>query len=127
MPGRCRSTIRCRPTDGSHNRIHPTIPENVMRKSVLATLLAGALLSLHAQATDLLQVYREALANDAQFASAQAALAAGEEKSVQGRSALLPTVAVSGNYGRTNYDADVGGTDVNRSFNANGYTLSLSQ
>ncbi len=98
-----------------------------MRKSVLATLLAGALLSLNAQATDLLQVYREALANDAQFASAQAALAAGEEKSVQGRSALLPTVAVSGNYGRTNYDADVGGTDVNRNFNANGYTLSLSQ
>jgi outer membrane protein len=47
-----------------------------MRKTVLATLLAGSVLSLNAHAIDLLQVYREALANDAVYASARSTLAA---------------------------------------------------
>lgn len=75
-----------------------------MRKSLVATLIAGTFLSLNAHAADLLQVYREALANDAPYASARSALAAGQEKSVQGRAGLLPTAGVSGGYNRSNLE-----------------------
>jgi outer membrane protein len=95
-----------------------------MRNSLIATLIAGAFVSLNAHAIDLLQVYREALANDAPFASARASMAAGREKAPQGRAGLLPTVGVSGNYGRTNFDSNIAPP---RDFNNNGYTLSLSQ
>lgn len=96
-----------------------------MRNSLIATLIAGAFMSLNAQAVDLLQVYQEALANDAQFASARATLAAGQEKTTQGRAGLLPSVALSGNYGRTT--ANVSPPDIDTHFNTSGYTLSLSQ
>jgi outer membrane protein len=95
-----------------------------MRNSLIATLIAGAFVSLNAHAIDLLQVYKEALANDAPFASARASMAAGREKAPQGRAGLLPTVGVSGNYGRTNFDSNIAPP---RDFNNNGYTLSLSQ
>lgn len=71
-----------------------------MRKSVIATLIAGSFLSLNAHALNLLQVYQEALANDAQFASARAALTAGQEKTTQGRAGLLPTLGVGGSRNR---------------------------
>jgi outer membrane protein len=95
-----------------------------MRNSLIATLLAGAFASLNAHAIDLLQVYREALANDAPFAGARASLAAGREKAPQGRAGLLPTVGVSGNYSRSNFESN---TSPSRDFNNNGYTLSLAQ
>lgn len=96
-----------------------------MRNPVIALLLAGAFASLNAHATDVMQAYREALANDAQYASARAALAAGQEKSVQGRSGLLPNVAVSGAYSRNNLDSSNLPRAVD--YSGNGYTLSLSQ
>ncbi len=67
-----------------------------MQKPLIAVLLASAFFSLNAQATDLIQVYQQALANDATYASARAALAAGEEKVTQGRSLLLPTIGING-------------------------------
>jgi outer membrane protein len=67
-----------------------------MQKPLLAVLVSSALFSLSAQAADLVQVYKQALANDATYASARAALAAGQERTVQGRSQLLPTVGLSG-------------------------------
>jgi outer membrane protein len=102
--------------------------ENLMRTTLLATLIAGAFVSLNAHAVDLLQVYQEALANDAPYASARASLAAGREKETQGRSGLLPQIGVTGNYGRNNLDLNAGGIDVpTRDFSANGYTIALSQ
>ncbi|OWW19113.1 TolC family outer membrane protein [Noviherbaspirillum denitrificans] len=98
-----------------------------MRKSVIATLLAGSFLSLNARAIDLVQVYREALANDAPFASARAQLTAGQEKSTQGRAGLLPTIGVGGSYTRNNLDSTTAGVTANRDFNSRGYTVSLSQ
>ena len=98
-----------------------------MRNPVIATLLAGAFLSLNAHAIDLLQVYREALANDAQYASARAQLAAGQEKSTQGRAGLLPTVGVGGSYNRSDLEATSAGATSSRDFNSHGYTVSLSQ
>jgi outer membrane protein len=98
-----------------------------MRQTLLATLLAGAFLSLNAQAIDILQVYREALANDAQYASARAAAEAGQETSVQARAGLLPTIGLSGNVTRNDLDASSAFTNVSRDYNSRGYTLSLSQ
>ncbi|HYC42475.1 MAG TPA: TolC family outer membrane protein [Noviherbaspirillum sp.] len=98
-----------------------------MRKSVIATLLAGSFLSLNAQALDLIQVYREALANDAPFASARAQLTAGQERSTQGRAGLLPTVGVGGSYNRNDLESNSSGITTNRDFTSRGYTVSLSQ
>ncbi|WP_151636538.1 TolC family outer membrane protein [Noviherbaspirillum aerium] len=98
-----------------------------MRKTVLATLLAGSFLSLNAHAIDLLQVYREALANDAVYASARATLAAGQEREVQGRAGLLPQIGVGGNVNRTNADISAAGAEIGRNFTARGYSVSLSQ
>jgi len=69
-----------------------------MQKPLLAVLVASAMFSLNTQAADLVQVYKQALANDATYASARAALAAGQEKTTQGRSGLLPTIFASGQH-----------------------------
>jgi outer membrane protein len=99
-----------------------------MRNSLIAILIAGACASMNAHAIDLLQVYKEALANDAQYASARATLTAGEERLPQGRSGLLPTVGLSGSYSRSNSDTSAGGIEASSpTFNSKGYTLSLSQ
>src|SRR5450830_717302 len=75
-----------------------------MQKPLIAALIASACLSLSlaAHAADLIQVYQQALANDAVYASARASLAAGREKVPQGRAGLLPTVGVTGSYARNN-------------------------
>src|SRR5204863_7151698 len=77
MPGRARSTRRCQFTDKVYS----------MRRVLL---LALAFIASPAPAQDLLQVYRDAKAFDAQYASAKYALQAGLEKLPQGRSLLLP-------------------------------------
>jgi outer membrane protein len=75
-----------------------------MQKPLIAVLLASAFFSLNAQAADLLQVYQQALANDATYASARAAAQAGRERVPQGRAGLLPTVGITGNVTRNNTD-----------------------
>jgi outer membrane protein len=85
-----------------------------------AALIGGLFLSLNVHAVDLLQVYQQALTNDAVYASARANLSAGQEASVQGRAALLPLVGVGGTSQRTSRS---GLSDSS----SNNYTLSLSQ
>lgn len=68
------------------------------RLTLLASLVAGALMSLDAQAADLLQIYKMALTNDPVYASARASMVAGEEKITQGRSGLLPNISINGSY-----------------------------
>jgi outer membrane protein len=94
-----------------------------MRNFVLAPLIACAFLSQAAQAADLLQVYRDAVSNDAVIASARAALAAGEERSVQGRAGLLPTIAFGGSNSRVNASSGAYSSD----YNSNNYALTLTQ
>jgi len=48
------------------------------------------------QAADLMSIYQEALAQDAQYRSARAAYQAAQEKLVQGRAGFLPTITLSG-------------------------------
>ena len=75
-----------------------------MQKPLIAMLLASAFVSFDANAIDLIQVYQQALANDAAYASARASLAAGRERVTQGRAGLLPTIAASGSYAKNDND-----------------------
>jgi outer membrane protein len=81
--------------------------EKVMQKPLIAALLASVF-ALNAQAADLIQVYRQALANDATYASARAALAAGQERITQGRAGLLPTIGVTGSVNRSKNESSSG-------------------
>jgi outer membrane protein len=68
----------------------------IMRRTKLATLVAGALLTMNAQALDLMEALNAAQAYDSQFMSARATREASAEKLPQGRSGLLPSVALTG-------------------------------
>ena len=75
-----------------------------MQKRFIAVLVASAFFSLNAGAADLIQVYQQALANDATFASARASAAAGRERITQGRSGLLPQVGLTGSSVKNDQD-----------------------
>jgi outer membrane protein len=78
--------------------------ETAMQKPLIAMLLASVFVSFDANAIDLIQVYQQALANDATYASARASLAAGRERVTQGRAGLLPTIGLSGSYVKNDND-----------------------
>ena len=106
-----------------------------MLRPLIAVLIGSA--TLNAQAADLVQVYQQALANDAQYASARAALAAGRERIPQGRSLLLPTVGMNGSSTHndnefTPFNAGQPGSPgassaASANGNTNSYNLTLSQ
>lgn len=103
--------------------------ENPMRKLFTATLTAVACLASPAHAGDLLQLYRDALANDAQFASARAALAAGQERVFQGRAGLLPVVGATGSHAQANDDVRLSSPpdSMSSSYTAKSYAVTLTQ
>ncbi len=94
-------------------------------------LLVAALLgATAARANDLLTVYREALAYDAQFAAARASLAAGKEKEAQGLAGLLPSIGLSSNTTWNDIDFQsraTGAAKTTREYNSNGWSVQLSQ
>ncbi len=105
-----------------------------MQRPLIAVLIASAFLTLNAQAADLIQVYQQALANDATYASARSSLAAGEERIIQGRAGLLPNISASGsNLRNDGYNAGPDATfgqfltDSRAKYHSNAYTVSLSQ
>jgi len=102
-----------------------------MQKPLIAVLLASALFTLDAQAADLIQVYQQALANDAAYASARAALAAGQEYITQGRAGLLPTVGITGDITKNNTDFNNWNGDPARygasNLRTNEYQITLQQ
>ena len=91
-----------------------------MQKRLVVTLLAGAFaaIGLPAYSADLMQVYQLALANDPVYTSARYAADAGQTKSTQGLSVLLPSIGVTGSYTRS-------GNDLNDRTNT--YSLALKQ
>jgi outer membrane protein len=78
-----------------------------------------------AHAADLSEVYRDALAYDAQYASARAAYQAGQEAAVQGRAGLLPNVNLGGNVRYNSVDSSLPGGDAD--FDSNGASLTAAQ
>jgi len=94
------------------------------------SLLLGAFSSVApALSADLLQVYREALVNDAQYAAARATAEAGREKEPQGLSGLLPTIGASANviWNDNSYDATNQSKTIDRDFRNDGYNVNLTQ
>jgi outer membrane protein len=97
----------------------------------LVVALALACAAFSASAADLLQVYRDAKAYDAQFAAARHALDAGRERLPQGRAGILPAVNLSGSASVQRVDSESRDPAVFPSFvrepRSAGYTLSLIQ
>jgi outer membrane protein len=92
----------------------------------LAALFAGA--GSPAMATDLMQAYQDAVANDAQFAVARSTVAAGREKTTQGRSNLMPTVNASASKFLNDTDSkSVAGGSTNKSYDTTEYRLTATQ
>src|SRR5450830_1799782 len=100
-----------------------------MRKPLIAVLMNSAFFSSYAHAADLIQVYQQALANDAQYASARAALSAGMERVPQGLSGLLPQISASGSNTRGNIE-QIGPNQITMptvNVHTNTYNLTLAQ
>ncbi|MBU0750970.1 MAG: TolC family outer membrane protein [Gammaproteobacteria bacterium] len=99
-------------------------------KKTLALMIAAALGAGSAQANDLLTVYREAVAHDAQFAAARASQAAGKEKEAQGLAAVLPTIGLTAYANQNNVEFKsraAGAATASRNYDSNGWTVQLSQ
>ena len=95
----------------------------------LVSLLVTPLLVSPLLAADLMQVYRDAQANDATYAGARSTLEAGRERMPQARAGLLPTLSLTANSFWNENDLYLrgSGNTVSANFNSNGYTLTLSQ
>lgn len=101
-----------------------------MKLKAVSLLLSSLFIAAAAQGADLLQIYKEALDNDAQFTAAKHTLEAGREKLPQGRAGLLPTLGVSVNtmWNDVEYQRRVSGAAVaTGQYNSHGYSVSLSQ
>src|SRR5258705_6009224 len=100
-----------------------------MSRLRFAPPLILALCAAHAHAADLLQIYRDALANDATYASARAARDAGLESLPQGLAQILPTVNATAFTQENNTNISFRGAapDSQRQGNSNGYTVTLTQ
>ena len=99
------------------------------RLAVRLNILAGSLLVAGSVvAADLLQVYREALVNDAQYAAARATVESGREKLPQGLAGLLPTIGATANsvWNQNDYSPK-NSPGWSRDFNSNGWNLNLTQ
>lgn len=82
-------------------------------------------LSPAAYAASLSDMFGDALAYDAQYASARAAYQAGQEKSVQGRAGLLPNVNLDGNIRYNSVESTLPGGDAN--YDSNGLAIRAAQ
>ncbi len=96
--------------------------------SRLSVLLALLCLAGPARPVDILQVYHEALVNDAQYAAARATAEAGREKLPQGLAGLLPVIGASVNtvWNENKYNPE-NQPKVNKDYNTNAYNVSLTQ
>jgi outer membrane protein len=96
---------------------------------MIAGCLSGGIAGI-AHGADLMAVYRDAVAYDAQFASAKSALEAGREKLPQGRAGLLPTIGLASNTTWNEIRTTprvTGAGEITTNYNSNGWTVSLSQ
>ncbi len=99
-----------------------------MRKTLLSLGL-GLLISLPAQAENLLDIYQRAQQNDPVFRAAEQAFFATREIKAQSKALFLPVLNLSGNYNRIyqNYKGSAYLTNSEQNYTSYGYTLSLRQ
>jgi outer membrane protein len=100
-------------------------------RSILLGAVTVALASMTAPAgaADLLQTYRDAVSNDATYASARATRDAGLENLPQGRAAILPNISATAFTQMNNNEISFRGAlpTSTRQGNTNGYTVTLTQ
>jgi outer membrane protein len=94
-----------------------------MKLKTVSILVASLFIGAPAFAADLIDVYRDALAQDPVYASARLALEANREVLPQARAGTLPNISASGNYFRS--ERDSGGSS--NGSNTYGYSLNLTQ
>ena len=102
-----------------------------MRMKILPLLVSLAWSPLLLAATDLLQIYQEALTQDATLQSAKSAQIAGQEALPQGRALLLPSINLSANSQHNDINTQFRSASVfasaRRQYNSNGYNVNLTQ
>ncbi len=91
---------------------------------VYALLIIGVSLHTPLNAADLMDVYRDALEQDAQYAAARAAHRAAQEKLPQGRAGLLPILTLSGVQRRQLINSSIG---PERKINRSGLVIEATQ
>lgn len=77
-------------------------------RCLLAILAIGGMLQAPLQAANLMDIYREALEQDAQYGSERAAYLAAQERLPQGRAGLLPNVNFTGTAQNQYIDTNLG-------------------
>ena len=96
--------------------------------SRMSVLLGALFFGAPAFSADLLQVYREALSNDQQYAVARAIAEAGREKEPQGLAGLLPTIGASANtVWNENQYSPTNAPSYSNNYNTNAYNVNLTQ
>jgi outer membrane protein len=94
----------------------------------LAILSGLACFSVQAVSADILQVYREALGNDMQYAAARATAEAGREKLPQGLAGLLPVIgATAGSVWNDNRYHNDSQPSWQKDYNTHAFNVSLTQ
>ncbi|MDQ3731540.1 MAG: TolC family outer membrane protein [Pseudomonadota bacterium] len=123
----------------SLSRARPRASVRAMRMAAPVLLALPIVTAGAAHATDLLDIYKQAVNQDARLSAAQAGFQAAEERRPQAVSALLPQLNLGGQYAREELDStqeididDDPNTDAvvqsqAGSFSTDGYTLRLDQ
>ena len=108
-----------------------TVERFMRARSRIAVAITAALCAtaFPTRAADLIQTYRDAAANDAQFASARNNLLAGRERLPQGLSFLLPQIngTASGTRQNLEYTQPQPFGGFAATYNSRAYTLQLTQ
>src|SRR4029453_1837047 len=148
MPGHARATPQCRPTEAETPMSLSSRPFAL--RPIAAALASSCVLALsfgpaaHAQApnpaadtrelieaarraakNDLLQIYRDAVANDAAYAAARYQQQAAQEQVPQARSALLPNVGRTGRTDANGYSSTEPDISSNYSVYGGGINLTV--
>jgi len=93
----------------------------------LSLLLAALCAAAPAVAADIVQVYRDALANDQQYAAARATAEASRERLPQGLAGLLPVLSAAAGtlWNENSYRSD--SVSLGNDYNSNSYNVNLTQ
>lgn len=93
----------------------------------LCLLLAALCAAAPAIAADIVQVYRDALANDQQYAAARATTEASRERLPQGLAGLLPVLSAAAGtlWNENSYRSD--SVSLGNDYNSNSYNVNLTQ
>lgn len=98
-----------------------------MKKKLISCLFGIMGFSCIANATDLMDIYQQALDNDTIFKEAYSNYMSTSEALPQARAALFPQLSTNGSISRNEQDATASGSTFRQSYNSNQWNISASQ